>query len=236
MRCLGVERIMVRTIVGLFLALLLPGTGTTGTTGGAEVEDEEYAVTSAALEHSWSGEYRAEFGSVLVVLGHTTTGYGDGLRATLDHLSQASAASSKRMPKPSDPKLVKQREAQEFKAAIGDDAISDWTEKNTNSYRLANRFHLSAQVVVPSEADWKELDDLKKEKGLGPFYEAFRSKYPESNAIIRVSRVGFNRKCNQAVVEVGYTTGPVGGEGDFLLVAKQDGVWKVQHVVVAWMS
>jgi hypothetical protein len=232
------SRILPKCIVGLQIIFALVSLGASQTGDLSRVDDEEYLVASSALQYLWTGDYKHEFGSPLVVLGHTTLGLpGQGLRETLETQSRPLDTSRwTKAPKASDPILVRDREAKAFKSEVSEDTISNWVAKNKDSYPLCNKFRLGVRVIVPADEDWDALSQAREEKGLGIFYQAFRAKYQGSEAIIRISRVGINAKQDQAVVEVEYITGPEGGEGIYLLLEKRIGVWHVRHVATAWMS
>lgn len=213
-----------------------------------EIGEEEYVVASTALEHfakTFLGGAR-----VLVVNGKTAA--DDRLRASVDRVRHPEPEK----PKVENPELRRQTDPEKrerarrwmedwarmtlqddkaFAQEASDQTILDWTRRNYASGFWADRFPISTLVVVFSEGEFKHLKGAGR-GSLEDFWSAFRENYPEAGAIISISRVGFNAEHTQAIIEVGYATGPLGGEGDYVLLDKENGVWKVQYLLGAWIS
>lgn len=75
----------------------------------------------------------------------------------------------------------------------------------------------------------KESQDIK---GWDEFYK----KYPNSPGIISVSRVGFNKEKNQAVVYVGLQSDYLAGRGVIFLLEKKDNSWQIKKQTLLWIS
>ena len=54
--------------------------------------------------------------------------------------------------------------------------------------------------------------------------------------MLTFSRVGFNRDLTQAVVYLSQVAGPLGGEGVFVLLQKENGVWTPTEEITVWIS
>ena len=109
--------------------------------------------------------------------------------------------------------------------AIDREVIDDFYYKNTDqSHPLSEDFTIELDYVFISEeelpsvelADWEE------------FYE----KYPDSQGILTLSRVGLNVELNQAVVCMSNVYGNLGGEGYCLPFIKENGAWRVFHEAI----
>jgi hypothetical protein len=218
-------------------------------TSQVQIEDEEYDVSSATLEY-----FRAAFlgNSHLIVIWATTVA-DDDLQVAIDRIQHPPEN-----PRMGDPALrrqvapAKKEEARKwlademkrtlqnpkaFATEISDQTILDWTRKSRTSSPLSNKFHMSTSVVILSETDTDRMKKAKSSVDLVDFWAAFRRKYPEGGGgIVRISRTGFNRERTQAIVEVGNATGPVGGQGVYVLLGKENGVWKVHYSLLAWIS
>jgi len=116
-----------------------------------------------------------------------------------------------------------------FRAQISDETINDWMEKNAISYEWEDQFDFDEPTVLISS-------EREKQQSSKDFWDGLRKKYPDLIAIDEASRVGFNRARTQAVVLVGYTTGPIGGEGEYVLLEKQNDHWSIVHRMRAWLS
>ena len=128
----------------------------------------------------------------------------------------------------------------EWKIRYGDqlnpvslDTLDDYAARNKNSLSLENKFNLKTKYeIVPYAEVEKIFPDGMPEEGWKVFY----SKYPEANGYIRLSRVGFNKARDQAIVKTGWMRGPLHGEGNYVLLGKQNGSWKVLKRVTTWVS
>lgn len=118
-----------------------------------------------------------------------------------------------------------------FKADISGETVSDFMEKNTTSYEWEDHFHLVAPVVLLTR---RLNEELPRDPVV--YWEQLRTKYPDLGAIEEASRVGVNFSGNQAVVLVGYHTGLIGGEGQYILLEKENGRWEIKHRLRAWLS
>ncbi len=117
------------------------------------------------------------------------------------------------------------------------DLARDFDERNNSTAELQNQFTLKSKVnlvgdeineiLKPWERDFGELEDKN--------WKAFREKY-QTFAILSLSRVGFNKKRDKALVEFGYQSGWTGGEGHFYLLVKKSDGWKIKKKVMSWIS
>lgn len=125
----------------------------------------------------------------------------------------------------------------EFGASLAEDmptldtaTYEDFLAKNEESYLLEDSFNLSAQIVLMSE---KELVEIFQEgEGWDDFYE----KYPSSQGIMNVSRVGFNTTMDQAFFYLGNQSYWLSGSGYYVLLTKKDGIWVIESEVMIWIS
>jgi hypothetical protein len=81
------------------------------------------------------------------------------------------------------------------------------------------------------------LQDLEEFLGGGAWsYDAFYRRFPNSQGLMELSRVGFNSDHTQALVYVANQHALLGGEGYYLLLGKQDGAWQVDFELPLWIS
>lgn len=214
-----------------------------------EIGEDEYAVASAALLHFSNTFLR---GARTLVVDQQTWA-DDRLQTSVNRIRQPEPEKPKE--KEEDPTLrrpvnpektararrLKDEWAQmtlqnskAFADAVSDETVQDWRGKSHTACLWAGQFQVGMPVFVLSKDEFKNLQGSSRR--LKDFWSAFDEKYPEAGAVVMISRVGFNSTHTQAVIEVGYQTGPVGGEGDFVLLEKENGAWKVKFLLGAWLS
>ena len=128
----------------------------------------------------------------------------------------------------------------EWKIRYGDqlepislDTLDDYAARNKQPLTFEKKFKLRTKYeIVPYAEVEKLFPEGMPEEG----WKAFYSKYPGSNGYIRLSRVGFNKARDQAVVNTAWMRGPLHGEGSYVLLGKQNGSWKVLKRVGSWMA
>lgn len=111
------------------------------------------------------------------------------------------------------------------KVGVSEDLLSNFLEANSRSYPLETKFELGKPVTLVPE---QQIQDLTR--GLRyavQCYQTVRAVYPapEYNGWYYLSRVGFDASMETALVYIEQTL--CGGSGDFLVLEKQSGVWKI---------
>jgi len=81
-------------------------------------------------------------------------------------------------------------------------------------------------------------DDVKRNAfaGLGDGWASFYANYPGAQGITWLSRVGFNRARDQALVYPANRRHTLMGFGEFLLLGYENSVWRLQGFVQSWIS
>ncbi|MDT5122012.1 MAG: hypothetical protein QOC96_1494 [Acidobacteriota bacterium] len=110
--------------------------------------------------------------------------------------------------------------------------IADYISKNKEPQHLDNLFKLKVERVLVSASEIKEIFENHHIEG----WKIIAERYPDSLGLITLSRIGFNPERTQALVHVGIGCGGSCGEGNFFLLAKESGVWKVQKKIMTWIS
>lgn len=108
--------------------------------------------------------------------------------------------------------------------------IDDFVENNKVAYPLESRFSLAVKYVLISEEQSRQI--FAGQNGWDEFYK----QYPNSQGEMTLSRVGFNATRDMALVYVGNQSYWLAGAGYFLLMVKENNVWKVQQETMAWIS
>jgi hypothetical protein len=68
------------------------------------------------------------------------------------------------------------------------------------------------------------------------FWRTFRARYPDAGGILSMTRPGFSRDHSLAVAEVGTRCGILCGAGQYVVLRKVDGVWRVVHILTYVVS
>ena len=114
---------------------------------------------------------------------------------------------------------------------LGDDILRDFKAKNEKPSGLERRFALSAEYAFISK---QELESIFSKNASG--WDGFYAKYPGSQGILTLSRVGFNEAKDRAVLYAGNQSHWVAGEGNVVLMKKMAGRWTVQGEGMMWIS
>jgi hypothetical protein len=114
----------------------------------------------------------------------------------------------------------------------------DFITKNTEAYELNDKFNLEVKLNILNGNEREELfKELNKKGSYDEWAEILSQKYSKGGAeIIRLSRVGFNADKSQALVFVSFQCGWTCGEGNYVLLAKKEGQWKVKKKDMTWIS
>lgn len=108
--------------------------------------------------------------------------------------------------------------------------IDDFRAKNKTRTPLKNSFNLLAKRVFISD------EELKRIINGGLNWKALYEKYPNSQGVMTLSNVGFDPEMKRTFVYVANTRGGLNGVGLYIVLEKQDGVWKVKEKATGWMS
>lgn len=113
---------------------------------------------------------------------------------------------------------------------LGDEIWSDFTTKNEKPSLLERRLTLSVKYVFISTQELQSI--FSDSSGWDDFY----AKYPGSQGVLTLSRVGFNKAKDTAVLYAANQFGGDGGEGNMVLLKKSAGRWTVQGQSMMWIS
>ena len=108
--------------------------------------------------------------------------------------------------------------------ALLDETIADLKTKSKRAYQLRDDFGIAIKRVLLSEEDTARL---MPDRDL--FWERFHKKYPNSSGLVSLSRVGFNRGADQALVRFWAMCGTLCGQSYFVLLTKDKQGWAVRE-------
>ena len=116
--------------------------------------------------------------------------------------------------------------------------LRDFNERNKTGVEIENKFDVGSIVTLVEEKEVMELTlyglsvkELVEEKG----WKAFRARYGSSR-FLYLSRVGFNPKRTRALLQFGYQSGWLGGEGNYYILDRRGAGWKVRKKIWSWIS
>jgi len=166
---------------------------------------EEYAVYNAVIE----AKYREHPGSgaELVVISNRTDVY------TLE-------------PKTLDETL--KWASNHIPGGIPPELIENLVKQNQQEHEISDLFNLNVKHVLITE---EEIAKIMKAGEWELFYE----KFPKSQGIISLSRVGFNAGKTQALVYFGNPTSATSGMGWYILLEKKADTWTIKREIGMWV-
>jgi hypothetical protein len=114
--------------------------------------------------------------------------------------------------------------------------ISPEARQSFEDLNHATSLHLPPPCKFAPECTLVDIADIALEVKNAKAWRKFMAKHPNTPGIIIVSRIGFNRGRDQAVVYSGMSCGQLCGQGEFTWLTKHDGVWGVESSNVVWIS
>jgi hypothetical protein len=201
-----VKRYLLLTALMVLLAYVVPAR----TSNQVDVSAEEYAVHSAAITEMFFGEkvpLVAQARMKLLVIQDATAANTDREKAKQD-----------------DPYFRK------MFLTLAAGVVKDYQARNNEPARLKESFKLKVKYVL---AEKQEIERIFKGGG---WWEDFYERYPGSEGLIILSRVGFDAGMNQALVYFHHWCGPKCGRGYYLLLEKSSDRWQVVQRKQVWIS
>ncbi|MBN2015629.1 hypothetical protein JW766_02245 [Candidatus Dojkabacteria bacterium] len=116
---------------------------------------------------------------------------------------------------------------------IDPETLTDFRARNQIEYPLERRFGFKIDYVFISN---EEMAALHSHGEQDAFWDNFYDRYPESQGILSLSRVGFNNRMDQALVSIGNQSDWLSGSGFFILLIRLNGTWTIRDMVLTWIS
>ena len=112
---------------------------------------------------------------------------------------------------------------------IPQEVIEDWMMESRTTEPLLRKFDFSYPYYLVSR---DELDKFDADNFFGEFYE----KYPDSNGLISVSRIGYDKTKTTALIHVIHSYGTLGANYYFILLEKKSGTWGISKRIATSLS
>src|SRR5579864_4701180 len=116
------------------------------------------------------------------------------------------------------------------------DRISPEARQNYEDINNHSSLHFSSPCKFAPECTLENLADVALQVKDAKAWRKFMAKHANTPGIIIVSRIGYNRARDQAVVYSGMSCGMLCGQGEFTWLTKHNGVWAVEASNVVWIS
>ena len=110
------------------------------------------------------------------------------------------------------------------------DTLNSFVERNQESTPLSPDMQLGVEYELLSHEDLAEISSQPN------WNQVLNERYPGSNGYLILSRVGFNKSLDQAVIYVGQVAGPLMGSGSYYMLEKQNGEWILKDESMSWIS
>ncbi len=130
-----------------------------------------------------------------------------------------------------DPDISNLEFALEGPADIPEELVEAYRLRNDQPYSLERSFTLKQDYTLMPQSEYDDL--LRSGKAT---WADFAAKYPEVEGVFVVSRAGLNAARDEALVSISYYCGDLCAEGGVFLMVKEDGIWKFQQSLAAWMA
>ncbi|HEY6188997.1 MAG TPA: hypothetical protein VIW80_15180 [Pyrinomonadaceae bacterium] len=174
-------------------------------------EDEEAAVYSALIDRMSEGER----GALVVVQDRTVRGnsYLDDPSED-EHLNRIFASLQRDFPR------------------ADRETLESFHVNNLQHYPIEYPFlpHIKYELISQQEVERFSYREP------GNWWEAFYRNHPGANGFFVLSKVGFNREMDQALVYRAFACGSTCGYGSYVLLAKEAGIWRIKSHAGDWIS
>jgi hypothetical protein len=111
------------------------------------------------------------------------------------------------------------------------ETLDSFFDANEQSYLFDKRLRLPGASRF---VDAQQIESYFSEGEGG--WQAFDRDYPHYGGFITLSKVGFNRDMNQALVYFSSVCGTTCGTGSLVFLVKEGNVWRIKGTAVNWIS
>ena len=172
------------------------------------VESNQYAVYNAIIADDGLNPYIFDKSALLVIIERTNTDYFNNTRM----LERVLTNVQKQLP------------------SLSEATLNDFRANNKNRILLKDLFSSPSKRVFISD---EELHNTLKDK---LDWDSFYKKYPNSQGVLTLSNVGFDKEMKQAFVYIANLKGSNSGVGFYVLLEKQNDKWRIKEKFEAWLA
>jgi hypothetical protein len=119
------------------------------------------------------------------------------------------------------------------------DSLPDVPRDLLTDFRRVGTDHSRIKPFTLERGDLQLLADSTLRRFFGkwkPGWEGFHRAFPRGTGIIEVSRVGLSRDGRWAILYIEEQASSLGGAGDFNILHREGGVWRVRYSYRIWIS
>lgn len=113
---------------------------------------------------------------------------------------------------------------------LSKETLDNFLMNNDITYPLYKSFNLKVNYIFINKQELRDL--FKNHNGWDEFYK----KYPDSQGILTLSKVGFNKKLNQSLIYYGNQSNWLAGTGYLVFLTKKNNIWKIKKEIMIWIS
>jgi len=112
------------------------------------------------------------------------------------------------------------------------ETLASFRANNEQSWPIRNPFLLRTRSRLISQQEVERFSPSKPGIWWGSFYRNYRG----AAGFLMLSKVGFNREMNQALVYRAFACGDTCGFGSYVCLVKEGGRWRIRSVAEQWVS
>lgn len=112
------------------------------------------------------------------------------------------------------------------------ETLASFRANNEQSWPITNHFLLRTRSRLISQQEIERFSPSKP----GLWWEAFYRNYRGAAGFLMLSKVGFNREMNQALVYRAFACNDTCGFGSYIFLVKEGGRWRIRSVAERWVS
>lgn len=175
-----------------------------------EISKAEYEIYSAVIEEMYATRSNTK---LLIIKDHTVT---DSHELKENHWYRKQLA--------------------EILSSLLPETINSYVEENKRESQLKSAFNLKISHTLIKKSEIGEI--FKRGTSMGEMgeWDEFRKRFPDARNVIGISHIGFSFERNQALVYLEEWCGSLCGTGNYFLLSKEQGKWKVIKRHSPWIS
>lgn len=103
---------------------------------------------------------------------------------------------------------------------IQEEVVEAWRKENESTSLLQRKFDFKYEYHMVTRTELGEYES-------DHFFNEFYKRYPDSNGLISVSRIGYDKTRNTALIHVIHSFGTFGARYYFIVLQKSTGGWDI---------
>lgn len=111
---------------------------------------------------------------------------------------------------------------------LDQECYSDYVEKNKTVIKVDSIPFFNGEITYLSKSEYNKIF---KNGGWDNYYNKFGYMY-----YVQVSRPGFNKAKNKAIINIRTYSGPLSGGNLYLLLEKRENIWKIKEIISGSVS